>query len=133
MNNKVRILTEKETKRELLNMLIVFSNLCYKNNLKFYLAGGTLLGAIRHKGFIPWDDDIDVCMSRNDYEKLKLIKEKINDVYAISEPKNYPFLKFVNLSSIVDSKFNDSEKHLWLDIMPVDGLPENIEEVEKYI
>lgn len=53
-----------------LEMLKVFIEICQKLNLKYYLAYGTLIGAICHKGFIPWDDDIDVVMPREDYERF---------------------------------------------------------------
>ena len=59
-----------ELQQKLLNMLSWFHDFCEKNNLKYYILYGTLLGAIRHKGFIPWDDDIDVGMPRDDYEKF---------------------------------------------------------------
>lgn len=58
---------------KLLEILVYFRNFCHDNHLTFYLAWGTLLGAIRHKGFIPWDDDIDVQMPRKDYERLMKI------------------------------------------------------------
>ena len=53
-----------------LNLLNVFDSFCEKNDLHYYLAFGTLLGAIRHKGFIPWDDDIDLMMERADFDRL---------------------------------------------------------------
>lgn len=63
-------LTGNEIKQVELEILLEFDAFCRKNHLTYSLCGGTLLGAIRHHGFIPWDDDIDVCMPRPDYEKL---------------------------------------------------------------
>ena len=75
---------------------------CNKNNLKFFVAHGTLLGAVRHKGFIPWDDDIDVNMPRKDFDKLVKISKKSlnnhffqvvsNDKNSFQEQVNYEYL-----------------------------------------
>lgn len=54
-------------------MAVYFRDFCKENNLKFFLCGGGCIGALRHKGFIPWDDDVDVFMPRDDYEKLREI------------------------------------------------------------
>ena len=69
--------------RELeLNLLIKFANFCEKENLQYYLAYGTLIGAVRHKGFIPWDNDIDVAMPRPDYTRfLERVQKCIIDDY----------------------------------------------------
>ena len=58
------------TQKRLLVMMDWFHNYCSEHQLTYYMIGGTMLGAVRHKGFIPWDDDLDVYMPRPDYEKL---------------------------------------------------------------
>ena len=68
---------DKEIKNILLNMLDKFILICKEHNLKYTLLGGSVLGAIRHGGIIPWDDDIDIGMPRADYEKLLSIAEKV--------------------------------------------------------
>ena len=73
----------EELKNIELNMLIDFAKFCDDNNFTYYLSGGTLLGAIRHRGFIPWDDDIDIMMPREDYNKaIKTYKLKFK-LYTI--------------------------------------------------
>lgn len=126
-----------EIKISELKILLELDNFCKNNNLKYYLAGGTLLGAIRHKGFIPWDDDIDVCMPRKDYEFLvKNFKSNNKNLIiksSLLNNLNIPFAKIIDLSTEIDSKFDESEinKHLWIDIFPVDGLPEDIGKVKE--
>ena len=69
----------KEIQEKELNMLLYFKEFCNKHNLRFYLCGGGLIGAIRHNGFIPWDDDLDLFMPRPDYEKLAKLWPKYAD------------------------------------------------------
>ena len=80
----MRKMSLEEIKETELNILVDFDKLCKENNLYYTLCGGTLLGAIRHKGFIPWDDDIDIGMYREDYERLKaaVINDR-NERYGI--------------------------------------------------
>lgn len=74
MSNKgqeyLTLATLDAAKSEMLNLLIIFDNICRKNNIEYWIDAGTLLGAVRHKGFIPWDDDIDISVPANDYHRL---------------------------------------------------------------
>lgn len=120
-----------EIKKVELDLLIQFHIICLKCNFRYSLGGGTLLGAIRHAGFIPWDDDIDVMMPRPDYEAF------ID--YCISH-EDIPFRLFsyetvkdyINLESkissldtvIIDSSLNNLQVPLgiYIDVFPIDGL-----------
>lgn len=119
--------SEEEVKSELVNLLVVFDEFCKENKLRYSLFAGTLLGAIRHQGFIPWDDDIDVCMPRSDYEKLLGIENQLPRGYGFLTNKNSafcsPFAKFCNFSirSQEDAFKGVLEEYLWVDIFPMDG------------
>lgn len=129
-------LTLSEIKKYEFKILLEFSTFCQKNKLIYYLAGGTLLGAIRHKGFIPWDDDIDVCMPRADYMRFMQMFPKEGRYQARSNVLNNmdrPFGKVVDTFTTVQGIFTESDAfdHLWIDVFPVDGLPDDMDKVKK--
>ena len=68
--------TLRKAQLRMVDILVVIDEICQKHNIQYFLAYGTLLGAARHKGFIPWDDDCDICMMRVDYEKFMIIAKK---------------------------------------------------------
>lgn len=108
-----------------LEILKDFHSFCIANDLRYSLAGGTLLGAVRHKGFIPWDDDIDVMMPRPDYERF--IRSYRSRFYAIREPRVHsrafrPFAKVVDRRTVLpDDDFRGEQPGVWMDVFPIDG------------
>lgn len=111
-----------------------FVRICEKYNLKYYLYGGTLLGAVRHNGFIPWDDDVDIVMPRKDYEKFgKLCLGELNSKLfyqtCFTDPE-YPKLSAkirINNTYVGETKWDQKKMHkgIFIDILPLDFFPEN--------
>lgn len=138
-----RLLDKTQIQQVLKDMLDEFVAYCQRHGLRYYLVGGTLLGAVRHQGFIPWDDDIDVGMPRKDYERfLELVKrEPINDhLIAISGEEgtlSNPYCELIHTGTHLERNSSQyiREKcqvlHLFLDIFPQDGWPESDEEAVK--
>ena len=130
-------LTRNQIQEKELEILLEVDRFCKDKGLRYYLAGGTLLGAIRHQGFIPWDDDIDICMPRPDFEDFIRTFKARRSYYHLESNLNkkfyIPFAKIFNLNTKVNMKLSHSETsgHLWIDVLPVDGLPANMEEVKK--
>ena len=121
----------KIIQNKILEILKIFIETCEENNLTYYALGGTLLGAVRHGGFIPWDDDIDIGMPREDYEKFKKIaSEKFNDRYLfLSEDtpgykKAFSVIRDTSTKIVMNYSNIEQEESLWIDIFPIDGLPE---------
>ena len=131
-----RLLTEEETTRLKQVEIEIFDELdrvCRKHNIEYYMVGGTLLGAVRHGGFIPWDDDIDVVMYRSDLEKLEslyyngefdnkyfLQTEKTDDYYPLMTAKLRK-----NDTMFLEDCINDNVKSncgIFIDIFPLDDI-----------
>lgn len=123
-------LTSKQIKKIELDILLELTKFCDQHNIKYFLVYGTLLGAVRHKGFIPWDDDIDVAMMREDYERLNRlltdnkIREDLEWISAENGTWNEPFGKLVNRNTLAFSY--RAETSIWVDVFPFDNYDEHI-------
>lgn len=133
--NKLSLAEMKKIEFDILKNVAEF---CEKNNIKYYLTYGTLLGAIRHQGFIPWDDDIDIAMPRPDYIKfnqLYPVKNKCNYYVLSSIITNskhlYTFAKVFDIrTDKIEEGLNydeDSMRGIDIDIFPLDGVPEDVQ------
>ena len=117
--------------KKILEILQVVDNTCKENKLRYYLTAGTMLGAVRHKGFIPWDDDADIAMPRPDYEKLianaKLWLPKQYELICAENDKNYslPFAKIQDANTtIIEHSHLRYLGGVYIDVFPLDGLPD---------
>lgn len=125
--------TLNEVQRCMLEMLRQLIVLFRENGITYYMIGGTLLGAMRHKGFIPWDDDIDLAIPREDYEKLlEICKTKLPENFKLRTYYDDSYHHYY-FSRIVDTRYQirregslqTREEELWIDLFPLDGLPRN--------
>ena len=125
-----------ELQSKLLDMFKWFHEFCMSHGLRYYMIGGTMLGAARHKGFIPWDDDIDVGMPRPDYEKLEqLMKLQGEQRYILETPRTEALDYFYPISKLYDTQTTLVEntrlkirRGIFLDIFPLDGIGDSEEE-----
>lgn len=116
----------EEMRKLQLKMLEAVIDVCKSNNITYYLGGGTMLGAARHKGFIPWDDDIDINFLRPDYDKL----------IGIFKKENYKLISIFDITGefmwyqIVDTRTSivgDDKKYgVYMDLFPIDAWPNKL-------
>lgn len=132
----------REFKKLTLEMLVEFHRVCEENDLRYCLGYGTLLGAVRHQGFIPWDDDIDVSMPRKDYEKLYELSENNEKIfgenYRLASARNKyniqkPVFNLIDIRTVTLSPTRQKKFFypVWLDIFPMDDIPDSKEKWEE--
>ncbi len=122
-------------------VLEYFKFVCEKYGIFYSLSFGTVLGAVRHNGFIPWDDDIDVCVMRQDYTKLidafnrennqqfKVVCTEIDPNYSL------PHMKVIDTRTILyqEGRRNNYQLGIWIDVFALDNVPDDLDERRKYI
>ncbi len=131
----MRKLSLREMQLKLVGLMEEFDRICREHNLRYTIAYGTLIGAVRHKGFIPWDDDADVCMPRPDYERfIEIVRAGgvLSDRYELTEDRGsktyYNFVKLLDTNYPLKTPNHIEAPYLYLDIFPIDGMPGTDEE-----
>jgi lipopolysaccharide cholinephosphotransferase len=134
-------LTLDEIKECELQIMKYIKRVCESNDLHYYLAFGTLLGAVRHKGFIPWDDDIDIYMLRDDYNKFIEIMKKEEGNYRllareIVDEYDSPLAKVIDSNTVLIQDYGMSEScklGVYVDVFVIDDIPRNPEKQRKML
>lgn len=125
----IREISSPEIKALLVEMLRDIHSFCQCNGITYSIAYGTMLGAVRHKGFIPWDDDIDIMLPREHY--IKFITTYSNERYKIVNYKNnkdysQPYAKVYDTRTIIDEDNRyDAKIGVFIDIFPIDHIPDD--------
>ncbi len=132
MKNNRRLITDMEKKELLVEMIKKLDVFFAESNITYYLAYGTLLGAVRHKGFIPWDDDVDLLVPREDFVRLIHLCEKRKDdllklsleiiEYGANKKDYYKRFKFADTRTVMD-EFGEERSAVFVDIFPLDSIP----------
>lgn len=123
----------RQMQRVELDILIEVDRICKKHNIKYFLNAGTLLGAVRHKGFIPWDDDVDICMPLKDYRKFKKVcKKELSSKYFLqsfdTDLTSIWYTKIrKNGTTAIESGYSDKPFHqgIWVDVFPLIGVKQD--------
>jgi lipopolysaccharide cholinephosphotransferase len=126
--------TIKDVQKRILEIMLFIDELCHMNNIDYYIMGGTALGAVRHGGFIPWDDDLDIFMSPSDYRRFKeVLKKSNNNMFELQEWKvveNYlEYAKVrMNGTTFIEEVYKDRKDihhGIYVDIMILHKCPDN--------
>ena len=129
----------EEIKKIQLDILTKIHEYCIKNNIRYFLAYGTLIGAIRHKGYIPWDDDIDIAMPRPDYNKfIKSFNGYSKNLIVLAPELDWkyyaPYANVCDNRTILyegENRHNGQKIGIKIDIFPIDGVPSDKQEYYK--
>ncbi|WP_369947409.1 LicD family protein [Lactococcus taiwanensis] len=129
----------EEMRQLQLEMLEYIDKVCRDNGIEYSLAGGSLLGVVRHQGFIPWDDDVDLMMTRDNYEKfVKVALNRGESNYSLSyykeRPAYFPYIKMYDHRTLLKSKVSNLVRGtgIFTDIFPIDILPDDEMEFKKF-
>lgn len=141
----MREMTTREVQQVSLDILKDVHEFCVKNGIRYSLSGGTLLGAIRHNGFIPWDDDIDIQIPRSDYDRLvnTYVSDKGYKMFCHEtkegKEKNvtYPYARVCDMTrTVVDMgiiPWVSERVGVWIDVLPCDGMPSELNEAYRHL
>lgn len=130
-------ISKEELKIIQLSILGYVKKICDDNNIPFFLTYGTMLGAVRHKGYIPWDDDIDIAMLRKDYERFEQIFNKEDSKYkfvSIYNDAHYflPFGKVIDTETVIYEPDETGNKTgVYIDVFPFDNAPEDHKSIQR--
>ncbi|WP_326426680.1 LicD family protein [Adlercreutzia wanghongyangiae] len=127
----MRELSRREAQEVEIKLLEEFADICDQRGLRYYLAYGTLIGAARHEGFVPWDDDVDVMMPREDFERLRAefdawrLRPTSQFVHCRDGRSRFPFGRIIDTRTLVDENYCEGGEELgaWIDVFPLDDMP----------
>lgn len=135
----MREINIEELKQLQCDILKEVDSFCRKKKIKYFLTGGTCIGAVRHKGYIPWDDDIDIGMPRPDYDRfIHEFNGNSDNFYVISPELNWNY--YAPYANVCDKRtllFEENNKHngmnigVKIDVFPIDGIPSTLKEYHK--
>ncbi len=132
----MRTIKLQEMQRIEFDLLCIFDRVCQENRLRYYIDGGTLLGAMCYEDFIPWDDDIDLKMPREDYEKLLGLQGAFPSHVLIDAPRKehceYLFTKLIDSRTVLEES-SGKKTGVYIDILPMDGHPNDPEECLRHM
>ena len=130
-------LTLQEIQKYSLDVLLHIHDFCVAHHIDYSLAYGTLIGAVRHKGFIPWDDDIDIIMTRENFERFLKEYQSSKDFMLVSPDDKKSYLAFARVCDLKNTKiitripWSKYDTGVWVDIFPMDSISDNEEEHRK--